>query len=510
MRGNRVLEQKRLSFVEPVLDPDFPTVKLHASVPGWEGSDFSVEINRATEELSGPEAGARRLSGLLVRSRRALVDISWFGHENKTGTEYLFGVLDCPFLYQLLADGHSVVSKNRQGLARENEFVRALSAEVTQLTKATVDDEAKRILESTTKKNDPDTEKRNKDLCKELSKIYEDELDIPLEGDTGVGVEQPVFTFESKMYRLKKDKERVVRLAIAEKALNQDQTITVSIHGEGLKLLSSPTITVGPKDLVDGVARTDIRIKGNTEIDDGVIKAIMNEHTAKSEIVIQPAVTLTSDFEFEHTQYRIRPSRWTDIRLRVRPELLTLGVADVQFELENDELEVRPDINTIDHSMARAGWIVVRVQVRGNQVGTSDTLTATMGSQIATAMVSIVAKNDHLDDDVVETGGAISDIRFSERENPRQRCAFRDSVITVFVNEDSLSRYLKSPESRKTKMGKTIAADVIAQAFCRHLAKQKYSQDKLGLGRDPVESVLSLYDRMVRNYAKKIHAVYNP
>ena len=55
-----------------------------------------------------------------------------------------------------------------------------------------------------------------------------------------------------------------------------------------------------------------------------------------------------------------------------------------------------------------------------------------------------------------------------------------------------------------------VAADVIAQAFCRHLAKQKYSQDKLGLGRDPVESVLSLYDRMVRNYAKKIHAVYNP
>jgi hypothetical protein len=109
-------------------------------------------------------------------------------------------------------------------------------------------------------------------------------------------------------------------------------------------------------------------------------------------------------------------------------------------------------------------------------------------------------------------GGLIKDIQFNEsRENPPQRTVFRDGVITIYVNEPGIRRYLRDPEDRTRPLGRALTADLVLQAFCRQLASRKH-ESVFGGGDigNSVDAVLHLCDKLMKTYGERIHAIVNP
>jgi len=77
--------------------------------------------------------GDERTNGLLVLSGTAVFDCQFFRFENQLGTEYLFGTVVCPGLAEMLAQGHPIISDEREGLNLKEPFVAAFADAVSQL-----------------------------------------------------------------------------------------------------------------------------------------------------------------------------------------------------------------------------------------------------------------------------------------------------------------------------------------------------------------------------------------
>jgi hypothetical protein len=496
-----------IRYKDPIPDPAFKTVKKHGQVPGYPGSDFHLEVRRATEELPGVEAGMKRLGGLVVQSRRALVDITFFGHENRPGTEYLFGRLQCDYLYQLLQQGEMVVTKYRAGLSKENEFVRKLGAEVDRLLDPIVQAEAKRLQQSESS-NDPQTRKRLDEACRELNRIAREELDLTGPGDEGNESELGPFRFEYKHYRMLRDRERLVRLWVAEDLLDGPTAIELDIDGDGLS--ANPTsIKLDPADARNGMVPGDVMLTGSTPLENGRIAATLETHLAEAEVEVielQPR----EPFSFDQEVYRPAVGHWTKVTLKIQVPQALEGRAEVAFSMELGNVKIRPETVEVDSAQAPGEWLSVTGEVFGEQVGQADELIARMNEYEAQATVVISTERQR--SERKDKGGVINRIEFNTtKENPTQRTFFKDGVIWIFVNEPSIRRYLKTPEDRTLPAGRAITAELVLQAFCRYLAPQKAERTLIGIGDEAsVDAILRIQDGLIKQYGERIHGIINP
>jgi histidine kinase/DNA gyrase B/HSP90-like ATPase len=495
-----------VSYRDPVEDPEFTPTRLTGRVPEFQGSEFSLEVRRAKEPLDAG-GGSHRIGGLLVQSKRALLDVTFFGHENRPGTEHLFGRVVCDGLYEQLKQGQMVVSGNRTGLNKENPFVRALGREVSQLLAPIVEAEAKRLREGGTSASDPESRRRTQQAVKELNQILRAELG---EGGQQEGEEgDKDLSFSSGSYKMWEREERVLRAFLRRDLWKEGEPVRFDVEGEGLSIRGDGVVLPDPAGNAARIP-VEVRVEGAVPIESGVIRARYGALEASAKISVEPRMQVGLDFGFDSESYRIVVGRWTQVKLQIRASLLQAGQQEVTFHTERGEVQVRPEVDTADAGAAHGEWVTLRVELHGDRVGSEDSLVATMGPYLASAQLKVVAERQP-----TETGaGTIKDIRFNDqKENPPQRFIFDESTgdIIVFVNEPSIRRYLRSKDDRDGPVGRALAADLIVHAFCRYLASKKtelfYASGDLG---DPVSTVLREYDKLVKQYGGKIHAVWNP
>lgn len=77
--------------------------------------------------------GDERTNGLLIISGTAVFDCQFFHYENQLGTEYLYGSVNCPGLAEMLANGHPIISDEREGLNLKDPFVAAFAIAVSDM-----------------------------------------------------------------------------------------------------------------------------------------------------------------------------------------------------------------------------------------------------------------------------------------------------------------------------------------------------------------------------------------
>ncbi len=75
--------------------------------------------------------GDERTNGLLVLAGQAVFDCQFFRYENQLGTEFLYGTVVCDGLAAMLAQGHAVISDERDGLNLKEPFVAAFADAVS-------------------------------------------------------------------------------------------------------------------------------------------------------------------------------------------------------------------------------------------------------------------------------------------------------------------------------------------------------------------------------------------
>jgi len=133
-----------IRFREPpaatLVGPDAPG---SFSVGGTEYA-FTVTLKRA-EGVELTLKGDERTAGLVVESGMAVLDCQMFEFENQVGTEYLFGMVRCPALTDMLGRGVAIISDEREGLNTKDPFVAAFSHAVSRMIAAPVQAEKEKL-----------------------------------------------------------------------------------------------------------------------------------------------------------------------------------------------------------------------------------------------------------------------------------------------------------------------------------------------------------------------------
>jgi len=503
----RVLQEDTVSHRDPARDEAFEPITIEGLIPGYPGAKYTLTVFRATEPLSGSEAGAQREGGIVVQAHRAIVDIGFFGHENRPGTQYLFGRLRCDALYDRLRAGDVVVAKNRSGLNRQNDFVKALLKELASGLDPIVAAEAKRMEEAESQRVDPRSKQRLEELRRELNKIAQEELDE--EGqETGDEEGTPDFRFSGRGYTLYRDEDRVIRAYLRQGAIDSPCVVCFSVVGDGLEV-APVQVTVEADEAVEGFVAIEAKLVGHDILDAGLVEAEVGTHKASATVSVRERDKVALlPFAFERQSYRIPISEWKEVRLRIHVPSAPLLPAQVTFDLDHDNLQLRPSTEIADSKDARDDWLTLRVQVRGDQIGSSDVLQAKLGSLVATCELRVVSTPEH---DPDKRRGLIKDIKFDPRPNPPQRTYFSDGVITIFVNHPSLKRYLLKPADQARPASRVLTADLVMHAFCRHVAERTYLDNPfVHDSESAVQTVFQIYEQMLRKYGERIHLIMNP
>ncbi|MGV8905104.1 MAG: hypothetical protein ACOH15_00720 [Acetobacterium sp.] len=140
---------------------------------------FTLTLKRATDtELI--TQGDQRTNGLLVISGTAVFDCQFFQFENQLGTEYLFGTVICEGLSQMLAQGHPIISDEREGLNKKDPFVAAFSEAVSQILINTIKSEQLRLSHVDHAKVSQRTNMLVDTVLEKMNRIAVEELNIHL------------------------------------------------------------------------------------------------------------------------------------------------------------------------------------------------------------------------------------------------------------------------------------------------------------------------------------------
>lgn len=152
--------------------------------------DFTLTLRKALSAelvLKGDE----RTNGLLVVAGTAVLDCQFFRFENQLGTEYLFGTVSCPALVRRLADGHPVISDEREGLNLKDPFVAAFAEAVSDAVAPVVQSERLRLSHVDHASISKRTQSLVEEVLKRMNEVAVDDLGIVLPPGPGTGTYGP-------------------------------------------------------------------------------------------------------------------------------------------------------------------------------------------------------------------------------------------------------------------------------------------------------------------------------
>lgn len=235
--------------------------------------------------------GDERTNGLLVISEKVVFDCQFFDHENKLGTEFLYGTVSCPAISEMLMNGYPVISDEREGLNLKEPFIAAFSSSVSKMISDTIKSEQLRLSHT----DHATTSRRTQDLIEQvlqqMNEIATDELGIVLPR-SGAGkhriksrIHQTPLHFASQFYYKKEAHIFSVKLYVDKKQLR------------GTKLLSfvyeiPDSIQIDP--MIESIPISEIpkdgyfqwSIKGSESGEHGRILVKADSYATECDIVI--------------------------------------------------------------------------------------------------------------------------------------------------------------------------------------------------------------------------------
>jgi len=249
---------------------------------------FDLTLKRARDTelvLKGDE----RTNGLLVISGTAVLDCQFFKFENQLGTEYLFGMVNCDGLAQMLAKGYPVISDEREGLNMKEPFVLAFAEAVSRMLTDPVKSEQLRLSHFDSAKTSQKTKTMIESVLQKMNRIAVEDLGIilPLESSADGQAEGPAaaLRFVTHFYYRKAGQPFHITMTADRNQLPEDgvlsfkydvnDTMTVEPHPESIPVSELPE---------DG--RLVFTVTGNETGEAGMITVTSGDYEASGEFVI--------------------------------------------------------------------------------------------------------------------------------------------------------------------------------------------------------------------------------
>ena len=184
-----------------------------------------------------------------------------------------------------------------------------------------------------------------------------------------------------------------------------------------------------------------------------------------------------------------------------------------EAQIMSDNINIRP-LSTIvkleKHNKFPEKLWYRYFKVVGSIEGTEGTLTVNLGKETAFAKVKVAPfkkrKKGKLSG---RKGGFISEVKPNNLPDPPQRVAYKNGIITVYVNFPSVSKFIKNNfENVEKPEARLLLAELVGEAFCRELARQGMEIQKyLGFPGGEIDAFNAAVNELQKKYLHKIQEI---
>jgi len=184
-----------------------------------------------------------------------------------------------------------------------------------------------------------------------------------------------------------------------------------------------------------------------------------------------------------------------------------------EAQIMSDNINIRPLSSTAKlekHNKFPVKLWYRYFKVIGSIEGTEGTLTVNLGKETAFAKVKVAPfkkrKKGKLSG---RKGGFISEVKPNNLVDPPQRVAYKNGIITVYVNFPSVSKFIKNNfENVEKPEARLLLAELVGEAFCRELARKGLeSGDYTSVPGGEIDSFNTAVNELQKKYLHKIQEI---
>jgi len=495
-------------------------------IPDYSEAKAKLRIYRARERFVEDPRSPYRQCGILVKSKRAIHEITLFGLENEPYAEWFFGKLECPYVDELIkeydryfaeraappaSNPMRLLSRQRDGLVREHPFLAGLFDAAGGRLRALVEEERRKDEERRATVENEETAKALRKLASAASKFLQGKLRqfeieavgradaAKFEGEFAIippaSVMQPG---ESKYFSVFAKEELTLRAGIV---------VNLVLEGEGVDLDEREVRLSSRPDrseIYSGTFRVVARTAGALCLVRAALGGVTSETAIQVEEREPPPVP--HGLSFEHNSYHIRFGKTKRLLVRARVAQEDLDGVAVKVATTSSDVLPLTTLVTLKKNVA-LDCFTATVLVTGKKVGGKAKIIAQLRGYLAETNAIIVQQD--------LTGPFSFEIKFENEDFGLQRAVWaeQNTVLRISVKHKSLARYL-GPEERHfpgqdQAHFKAIVAEIVADQVVRRLIELR--EEKLGPEPDiDAHAVYATHQKYVGEFLPIAHEMQLP
>ena len=477
------------------------------AIPGYPGVTARLRIWRHGTRFDEEKRSPFRENGILVRSRRAIHQITLFGLESDPYSEWFFGKLDCPYIDTLVneyderyaarerdpvSNPSRLISRRREGLATDHPFTRALFEAGRERLKILVEEEREAEEERHRRIESRETKARLSRLAAAARRFmikkmreFDEEIDLAgvVIGDRLVpdlaiipgGCKLPpgeTKTF-SVLSRAELDVGTDVRLGIASGSTG------IAISRKEIRLRSHPKI--------DNALRGTFKVEAIAEDGFGIIEAERNGFLAQASVEVgEPEIEIVvpEELTFEKSSYNIVYGKRKTIKI-LAPKSLVDMAGSIVHVTSTDPQHIVVRRQKVELRISRGGeYAIGETQVEGRKLDAKAVMHAALGPALASAKAKVVQRR--------LTGPPIEFRVVNDYWGP-QRAIWSPPdgyLLKIAGRHESIRRYLGPAEKgfpgQESPHFRVLLAEIIAASVCQRLLIEKDKGSSVRMDMDRV------------------------
>lgn len=498
------------------VDEDFP-------VPGYPAAIAHLRIWSHAGRFDEDKNSPYREGGILVKSRRAIHEITLFKFESDPYAAWFFGKLECPYIDTLIEEyddrysrGEShpatnpvrIITRRREGLAPEHPFTKALYGATEEFLQTLVEKKKEEDFERHRRIENERTRARLDKLARAASrfvveKVKEFEEEVDLSAVLSSGLLRPDFVIIPGGCKIPVGKVKTFSVR-AKVGRGEQSEVEVNLcpGSTGVRLLNTTVLLEEDPDIGNAL-RGSFKVQGISVGGQATLKATWDGFEARAYAEVVEAVSPPEppgEFRFERPHYYVVYGKDKAIRL-LAPDVILKDEGDVAHLVStNSEIVVRQHLVPLKYSRRfRCGVGTARIE--GRQLNAKGTLRATMGRMVASATVQVIQREGTgppIDFEIVNEFWGPIRARWDPPEGYSLKIAGR---------HESVGRYLgPAPDflGQDSAHFRVLLAEIITESVCERVMRLKEEKGHWGPDRD-VEAFHAEYRRLTGQFLPIAH-----
>ncbi len=519
----------RIIYADPagevVVDKEF-------EVPGYSSIIAYLTLCKATERLEDPFDKRFRRSSILIKSERAIHEVTSFASEfeNDPYAKYYYGRLVCPFIDKLCIEydeqrnkglSHHesnpslLIDPNRQsGLRREHPFTKALFQFPIECLRELIikDKEQERRIQIQIENEE--TTKRLKKLAKEASRFIQDKVE-EIEEVTFMEEEIVNREFAKRGVLIIPD---IYTLAVGEiktfgfrakkvENISEEQTTIVSCDNDGI-LVITPEFSLSQSRTSEGVLTGNFKLQGVRETDSACVSVSYNS-VPPAEALISVVESKIEEIEipngiaFERDLYHLKEGKKKYLLLRAEYPSVVVDETPVEVNCDCEDIVVlRPQARL--RPIVGAHYAQGYVTIQGRQIGAKGRITARVQDRVAQTEVKVIPKEK-------EEGIPIQ-IKIRDEDYGNFRAKWdrpsNPNLLLISARHDSLKRYLgPKPDfnEQKSPHFRLLLAEIVSENIVYKILETLADRTPSEYSDLNVERFYALHNKYMREFTPIAH-----